>query len=106
MVTNNLSFAFSAILNGSLSFKSKVYISTTKLNLQLINLLYKEGYIRGFFFNRDRIKVLLKYTTSLKPVIKNIKIISTPGRRVTISHKTLSKIPKNSHMLILSTPKG
>jgi small subunit ribosomal protein S8 len=106
MVVNNLSLAFSIILNGSLSFKSNVHVPTSKLNLNLINLLYKEGFIRGFFYNSKRINVLLKYTEDLKPVIKNIKIISTSGRRIIISKKTLSKFHKNAGTLILSTPKG
>ena len=106
MVINNLSLALSIIYNSSLSFKSNAHVPTTKLNLSLINLLYKEGYIRGFFYNSKKISVFLKYTEYLKPVIKYIKIISTSGKRITISNKTLSKIQKNSGTLLLSTSKG
>jgi len=106
MVVNNLSLAFSIILTGSLSFKSCVHVPTTKLNLSVINLLYKEGFLRGFFYNSKRTTVLLKYTEDLKPVIKNIKIISTSGRRIIISKRALAKLHKNSGTLILSTPKG
>jgi len=106
MVKNNLSLAFSIIKNGSLSFKSHVHIPTTKLNLQLVYLLYKEGFIQGFFFNKLKINVFLKFNELLKPSIKNIKILSTKGKQVIAPHKTLCRLPKNSGILILSTTKG
>ena len=106
MVKNNLSLAFSIIKNGSLSFKSNVHIPTTKLNLQLVYLLYKEGFIQSFFFNKLKITVFLKFNELLKPSIKNIKILSTKGKQVITTHKTLCRLPKNSGILILSTNKG
>ena len=106
MVKNNLSLAISIIKNGSLSFRSNVHIPTTKLNLQLIHLLYKEGYLQGFFCNKKRITVFLKFNEFLKPSIKNIKIISTKGKQIYITHKSLTCLPKNSGLLILNTNKG
>jgi ribosomal protein S8 len=106
MVKNNLSLALSIIKNGSLSFKSCVHVPTTKLNLQLIHLLYKEGFIQSFFFNKTRINVFLKFNEFLKPSIKNIKILSTKGKQVITSHKTLCRLPKNSGVLIISSNKG
>jgi small subunit ribosomal protein S8 len=106
MVKNNLSLAFSIIKNGSISFKSYIHVPTTKLNLQMINLLYNDGFIRGFHFNEKRIKVFLKYNTYLKPALKNIKIISTPGKKVIVSHKLLTCIRKNSGFFIINTNKG
>jgi len=106
MVKDHLSLMLSSIKNGSTSFKSRVHVPTTKVNSQLSILLYNQGYIRGFFINDKRTTILLKFTEELKPVIKNIKIVSTPGRPVVISHKTLSKLPKNCGSFILSTNKG
>jgi small subunit ribosomal protein S8 len=106
MAKDNLSLMLSSIKNGSTSFKSSIHVPTTKINGQLLNLLYNQGYIRGFFINSKRTQVLLKFTEELKPVIKNIKIISTPGRPVIVSHKTLSKLPQNCGSFILHTNKG
>ena len=90
----------------SLSYKTSVHIPNTIMNLKLIYLLYQEGYILGFFYNKKRITVFLKYTESFKPVIKNIKKISSSGKRIFISYKTLLKLQINSGLLLLNTTKG
>lgn len=106
MTRNNLSLTFSIILNGSASYKSSIHVPTTKLNLQLITILYKEGLIRGFFNNFKRITIFLKYNEFLKPLIKNISFFSTGGKKIYLSYKSLSKLPKNSGILLISTTKG
>jgi small subunit ribosomal protein S8 len=106
MVKNNLSLAFSIIKTGSISFKSHVHVPTTKLNLQMLSLLYKEGFIRGFYYNEKRAKVFLKFNNYLKPALRSIKIISTPGKKVIVSHKTLCQIKKNSGFFIINSNKG
>ena len=106
MVKNNLSLAFSIIKTGSISFRSYVHVPTTKLNLQMLGLLYKNGYIRGFHYNNKRIQVFLKYNNYLKPVLRNIKIISTPGKKVIISHKTLCQLKKNIGFFVINSNKG
>ena len=106
MVKNNLSLAFSIIKTGSISFKSYVHVPTTKLNLQMLSILYKEGFIRGFYYNEKRAKVFLKFNNYLKPILKNIKIISTPGKKVIVSHKSLCQIKKNSGFFIINSNKG
>jgi len=106
MVKNNLSLAFSIIKTGSISFKSHVHVPTTKLNLQMLSVLYKEGFIRGFCYNEKRAKVFLKFNSYLKPALRNIKIISTPGKKVIVSHKILCQIKKNSGFFIINSNKG
>tara|TARA_B110000902_G_scaffold265846_1_gene351443 strand:- start:1720 stop:2106 length:387 start_codon:yes stop_codon:yes gene_type:complete len=106
MVKNNLSIAFSIIKTGSISFKSHVHVPTTKLNLQMLSLLYKEGFIRGFYYNEKRTQVFLKFNSHLKPALRNIKIISTPGKKVVVSHKTLCQIKKNNGFFIINSNKG
>jgi small subunit ribosomal protein S8 len=106
MVKDNLSLMLSILINGSISYKSTVQVPSTKVNLQIINLLYLEGFIRGFSNNSRRVNVFLKYNEFLKPVIKHIKIISKSGRRVFISRKTLSKLPINKGTFFISTNHG
>jgi small subunit ribosomal protein S8 len=99
---------FSIINNASLSNQSDVFIPTSKKNLRILMVLYKEGVIRGFIINKKKIKVQIKYTTGgvIKPVIKNIKMISTNGRLIFVSVKVLSKLAHHNEILIISTNKG
>lgn len=106
MLYCKLSLALSIIKNGSLSFRSTVFVPTTKLNKQLLAVLYKQGYIKGYFMNEKTISVFLKYSGHLKPVIKNLKVLSTPGKRLIVSHKSLTLLKKNSGTLLINTPYG
>merc|ERR1711879_908251 len=68
----------------------------------------KLGYIRGFIIkDKKNVIILLKYINN-KPVIRNIAVISTPGRRTYIKHKKLEKFlaKKDSGFLLLSTSRG
>jgi ribosomal protein S8 len=58
-----------------------VIVQNSKLCLNVLTVLYKLGYIRGYIIkNKKNVVVLLKYINN-KPTIRNINVISTPGRR-------------------------
>ncbi len=83
-----------------------------KICLKLLEILYHEGYIRGFSEiydtkkNVKQIKVFLKYNTEGGPIFQDIFRISKPGRRIYISTKVLWKPKSNSGLFIFSTPQG
>lgn len=86
----------------------QVEIQNSKLCINILKILYQLGYIRGFVIkNKKVILVLLKYKNN-KPAIKNINVISTPGRRVYIGYKTLrSELKKkDSGFFIVSSSRG
>ncbi len=76
----------------------------------VINILYEEGYIRGFFEDNSSKKkksyIYLKYKYKGAPVIEGIFSISKPGRRIFLSTKVLWKPKTSTGIFILSTPKG
>jgi small subunit ribosomal protein S8 len=76
----------------------------------VLEVLRDEGYIRGFSrvdYNdgKSEIEIELKYFDG-QPVIRQIKRISSPGRRVYSSVKDLPTIANGLGVAILSTPKG
>lgn len=86
----------------------QVVVQNSKLCISVLSVLYRLGYIRGFIVkDQKNIIVLLKYINN-KPVIRNIAVISTPGRRTFLKKKKLEKLltRKDSGFLILSTSKG
>jgi small subunit ribosomal protein S8 len=86
----------------------QVTVQNSKLCINVLSVLYKLGYIRGFIVkDKKNVIILLKYINN-KPVIRNIAVISTPGRRTYIKHKKLEKFlqKKDSGFLLLSTSKG
>ena len=69
-----------------------------------------EGYIKDFFIektenNKTSLKISLKYYEG-DPVIKEIKRISKPGRRVYSRATSIPKVMNGLGLAILSTPKG
>lgn len=109
---DNISDMLTRIRNGQQAklFEINLYSPAPKICLKILNLLYKEGYIRGFktifFNNKLYIKVLLKYTIAGDPTIKKIWRISKPGCRIYTSIKSLWKVNSGLGVFILSTNKG
>ena len=92
---DNISDMLTRIRNGQQArlFEITLFSPVPKVCLQILNILYKEGYIRGFkkFYKKKKlyIKVLLKYDLEGNPVIEKIARVSKPGRRVYSSIKPL-----------------
>ena len=105
---NLLSNMISIIKVASNSRQLQAVIQNSKICINVLSILYKLGYIRGFIIkDKKTVIVLLKYVNN-KPTIKNINVISTPGRRMFVKHKNLLELlkKKDSGFLILSTSKG
>jgi small subunit ribosomal protein S8 len=86
----------------------KINVMNSKLCINILKVMYKLGYIRGFsVVDKKTITVFLKYINN-KPVIKNIYVISTPGRRTFLKSNELKKEidKKDSGFYIISTSKG
>ena len=78
--------------------------------MKILEVLKKEGYIIDFYLDdkKDKIKsiiVVLKYFEG-EPVIKEIKRVSKPGRRVYSRAVSIPKVKNGLGLAILSTSKG
>ena len=89
--------------------KNKVAVPPSRLRERVLEVLHKEGYIRGFttveIDGKSELEVELKYFDGA-PVIKEIQRVSKPGRRVYASVSTLPSVYNGLGISILSTPKG
>lgn len=99
-----ISDLFSTIKNGYMAGKKEIKTDFSKLKSEILALLKKSGLIQDFSFSPQSIKILLKYQGK-EPAIKEIKRISTPGRRIYIKRKDLEKRRKPK-LVIISTPQG
>ena len=96
---------FSQIKNAQINQKSVIFIKTQKQCQQLLNLLWVNGFIIGYKFINNKIKIFLKYTNN-QPVINNLKFISKPSRKIYFSNYKLWKIDATKFFLIISTSRG
>jgi small subunit ribosomal protein S8 len=98
------------IRNGQRANKSAVTSPASKLRANVLEVLKREGYIRGFSQAELRpgvaeLTVELKYHEG-KPVISEIKRVSKPGRRVYSKITDLPRVANGLGISILSTPRG
>lgn len=109
-MTDPLGDMLTRIRNAQMRNKSKVTTRASNLGARVLDVLEEEGYIRGYsridYDNgKAELEVELKYYDG-HPVIKEIRRISKPGRRVYSSVKNLPTIENGLGVSILSTPKG
>lgn len=68
---------------GILARKLDVVVPYSKYCVNILSVIYRLGFIRGFVvIDTRKIRVLLKYVAVNRSVIRNICVISKPSRRV------------------------
>ena len=101
---------FARIRNGQLRSLDSINLPSSNFRLKILEILKTEGYINNFKIenlknNKKNLKFDLKYFDGL-PVIKEIKRISKPGRRVYSKASSIPKIQNGLGLVIISTPRG
>ena len=98
------------IRNAQLRALNNVTIPNSKFRARILDVLKREGYISNYKLLSDPKKknsliVDLKYYNGL-PVIKEIKRVSKPGRRIYAKATSIPKIKNGLGLAIVSTSKG
>ncbi len=98
------------IRNAQMRGKSTVETPASKLRAWVLDVLQDEGYIRGYEKTTDAkghpaIEISLKYFDGT-PVIRELKRVSKPGRRVYLGVKDIPQVRQGLGVSIVSTPKG
>ncbi len=98
------------IRNGQRSMKPSVVSPASKLRENVLEVMQREGYIRGFSMaemdpGKRELTIELKYYEGA-PVIKEVKRVSKPGCRIYSGIKDLSRVYNGLGISILSTPRG
>ena len=97
------------IRNAQMRALNKVSIPGSKFRAKILDVLKQEGYISNYKIvsdkNKNSLLVDLKYNNGL-PVIKDIKRVSKPGRRIYARAVNITKIQNGLGLAIVSTSKG
>ena len=109
-LTDPIGDMFSRIRNGQLRSLNSIDIPSSNFRQNILKILKEEGYINDYYIeksknNKINLKINLKYYEG-DPVIKEIKRISKPGRRVYSRANSISKVMNGLGLAILWTPKG
>ena len=108
-MTDPLGDMLTRIRNGQRAKKDSVVTPASKLRANVLEVLKREGYIRGYteeeLAGHAGLRVELKYFEG-QPAIKHVARVSKPGRRVYSGSSELPRVRNGLGIVIVSTPKG
>ena len=104
-----LSDLLTRIRNGQQARKDSVLTPASKLRSHVLDVLQREGYIRGYseelLAGQKGLRIELRYFEG-QPAIQHLARVSKPGRRVYSGSKDLPRIRNGLGVVIVSTPRG
>ena len=108
-VTDPLGDLLTRIRNGQRAKKDSVLSPASKLRVRVLDVLQREGYIRGYSEEQmgpaAGVRIELKYFEG-QPAIKHVARVSEPGRRVYSGSQELPRVMNGLGITIVSTPNG
>jgi small subunit ribosomal protein S8 len=108
-LTDPLGDMLTRIRNGQQARKDSVVSPASKLRARVLEVLAREGYIRGYkeepIGPAKGLRIELKYFEG-QPAIRHVARVSKPGRRVYSGAKELPRVRNGLGITIISTPKG
>ena len=110
VVTDPIADMLTRIRNANQMKYKEVLVPTSKLKVQIANILKNEGYINGYKLvdseNGSMMNIELKYGAKKERVITGLKRISKPGLRVYAKNDEIPKVLNGLGIAIISTSKG
>ena len=110
VMTDPIADMLTRIRNANQKKHETVLIPASKIKLEILNVIAKEGYLGEIEFVEDgkqgTIKVALKYTDKKERVIKGITRISKPGLRVYAKASEMPKVLNGLGIAVVSTSSG
>ena len=108
-MTDPLGDMLTRIRNGQQAKKDSILTPASKLRAHVLDVLQREGYIRGYseeqLAGQKGLRIELKYFEG-QPAIQHLARMSKPGRRVYSASKELPRIRNGLGTIIVSTPRG
>ena len=108
-VTDPLGDLLTRIRNGQRARKDSVLSPASKLRVNVLDVLQREGYIRGYSEEEmgpaKGVRIELKYFEG-QPAIKHVARVSKPGRRIYSGAADLPRVMNGLGITIVSTPRG
>jgi small subunit ribosomal protein S8 len=109
-MSDTIADMFTRVRNAHQANKPTVAVPASALLKRVLDVLQREGYVRGYKqeivrTGVNQLIVELKYIDG-QPAIQRIKRVSTPGRRVYSQVGDLPKVHNGLGTLIVSTSKG
>ncbi|MEM7007581.1 MAG: 30S ribosomal protein S8 [Thermodesulfobacteriota bacterium] len=109
-MTDPIADMLARIRNALIAGHNTVSIPLSQYKVEIARILKEQGYIKDYKMAEDNgrqaINITLAYTGKKESVIKEIKRISKPSRRVYVNKTDIPRIKGGLGICVLSTSKG
>ncbi len=109
-MTDPIADLLTRIRNGHKAKFEKVVLPSSKVKVNLVEILKQEGYITDYEVVADeyqgKIEISLKYAPNKQSVISGLKRVSKPGLRIYVGKDDIPKVLNGIGISILSTSNG
>ena len=105
-MTDPIADMLTRIRNANQMRNKEVSMPTSKMKVEIAQILENEGFIEGFNVKDNTLTLTLKYAENKERVITGLKRISKPGLRVYARASEIPKVLNGLGIAIISTPKG
>ncbi|PZA05716.1 MULTISPECIES: 30S ribosomal protein S8 [unclassified Meiothermus] len=98
------------IRNALIVYKESVDVPASRFKEEIARILVREGFLKGYekveVEGKPVLRLALKYGPRREQVIRHIRRVSRPGRRVYVTAGQVPVVRKGLGMAIISTSKG
>jgi len=110
MMTDPIADMLTRIRNALMARHRQVLMPSSKMKVAIARILKQEGFIRHFDVSRQSpqpmLRIILKYDDNGQPVLRGLKRVSKPGRRIYTNRHEIPWVQSGMGVAILSTSKG
>lgn len=109
-MTDPIADMLTRIRNALIAKHKSVIVPSSSIKVKIVSVLRDEGYIMDYKLIEDGLKKMisieLKYTDDYISVIREIRKVSKPGRRIYVKKDEIPRVMGGLGISILSTSKG
>ena len=110
MTTDPIADFLTRLRNAVAAKHASLELPASRMRADLARILQEEGYVRDFQVVREgpqgTIRISLKYGPAGEPVLRGLRRVSRPGRRVYMGKDALPKVLGGLGICVVSTPRG
>ena len=109
-MTDPIADLLTRIRNSMQARHGNLVVPRSKIKLEIVKILKSEGFIEGYVEvetgPQGAIKIFPKYDAKFNGVIRGLKRISKPSRRVYVGRDDIPQVRNGLGVAILTTPGG
>ncbi|MDH7486673.1 MAG: 30S ribosomal protein S8 [Anaerolineae bacterium] len=110
MMTDPIADMLTRIRNALMARHRQVLVPSSKMKVAIARILKQEGFIRHFDVSKQgaqpMLRIILKYDDNGAPVLRGLKRMSKPGRRIYANRQGVPRVQSGLGVAILSTSRG